>query len=90
MKYITLEQARQIAADKLVKISSESGEKCVIASINELEDKGWIFGYNSEAFIKYHRASHCLVGNVPLFVLKTGELRYLTNDEYNSFLQKEN
>ncbi|EPF73033.1 hypothetical protein GCM10025882_24250 [Acinetobacter gyllenbergii] len=90
MKNISLDTAKEIIETKLTKISKESGEKCVIASIHELKDDRWIFGYNTEAFIKYNKISHCLAGNIPFFVSKTGELRHLTNDEYNSFLKKEN
>lgn len=87
MKNISLDTAKEIIETKLIEISKESGEKCVIASINKLKDGGWIFGYNTEAFIKYNKISHCLAGNVPFFVSKTGELRYLSNNDLSFYIK---
>ncbi|MBE2166782.1 hypothetical protein IIQ43_19895 [Acinetobacter oleivorans] len=47
---ITFDVAKNLVEEELNKISNENGEECIIASIKEYPNKGWVFGYNTKNF----------------------------------------
>ena len=40
-------------------------------------ETGWLFSYNTVEFLKNNQSIYGLVGNLPLFISKDGELSYL-------------
>ena len=73
---ITFERAREIAADEIRHHEEMSGIPLAIADeyIVTHED-GWIFYWDTEAFVKHGDSSHPIAGNTPIVVLKDGTVR---------------
>lgn len=70
----TFEQAREIVRRKLDTLLGEMEFRILEASVAEFRE-GWIFGYQSAAFLETGNLSQALAGNIPMFVARTdGEI----------------
>ncbi len=69
-------QAEQRARQKLAEYG-EHGVECVLLDEHTLEEPfGWVFFYQSAAYLRSGETSDRLAGNSPLVVLRdTGEIR---------------
>lgn len=77
---IDLDKAREIALGYLKALESEVGQELSIASYEPAgADGGWIFFYNTSAYIGNGNISHALAGNGPLFVERDGRLTALSS-----------
>jgi len=75
---ITFDVAKNLVEEELNKISNENGEECIIASIKEYPNKGWVFGYNTKNYLIEKKFAHALAGNFPIFVSENGDLDYIS------------
>lgn len=64
----TVDEARKAALCQLDKLLSEPPRLALIDSATEEYPAGWVFYYQSAAYVKSGDAQHALVGNAPLFV----------------------
>ncbi len=74
---IEFEIAKQLVDQELSKVSQDNGTDCMIYSIKGDIETGWLFSYNTVEFLKNNQSIYALVGNLPLFFSKDGELSYL-------------
>ncbi|MBD9379151.1 YrhB domain-containing protein [Pseudoxanthomonas sp. PXM04] len=79
---IDLDKAQEIALGYLKALESEVGQELSIASYEPVgADGGWIFFYNTSAYIGSGNISHALAGNGPLFVERGGRLTALSSSD---------
>ncbi len=73
---IDKQRAIELMQKYLAHVESGVGEKLVIvAEATREKDFGWVFFYQSEAYLKSGEMSHMLLGNAPVIVDKnSGEL----------------
>ena len=71
---VSFDQAKAIAESRV--IADESNDEFAIAG-NEAIDEGWLFYYNSKAFIETGNFRDALAGNGPIFVDWNGAVREL-------------
>lgn len=77
---IDLDKAQEIALGYLKALESEIGQDLSIASYEPAgADGGWIFFYNTSAYLGGGNISHTLAGNGPLFIDKEGRLTALSS-----------
>jgi len=77
---IDLDKAREIALGYLKALESEVGQELSIASYEPVgADGGWIFFYNTSAYLGSGNISHALAGNGPLFVERDGRLTAISS-----------
>jgi hypothetical protein len=76
---IDLDKAREIALGYLKALESEVGQELSIARYEPVSaDGGWLFFYNTSAYLGSGNISHALAGNGPLFVGCDGRLTVLS------------
>jgi hypothetical protein len=67
-------EAAQRFLDEVIRPKHEV--EIVIAKCGEV-DEGWVFGYNSRAFLEHEDISSSLVGNGPIIVPRSGAAPYI-------------
>lgn len=77
---IDLNKAREIALGYLKALESEVGQELSIASYEQADaERGWIFFYNTSAYLGGGNISHALAGNGPLLIDREGQLVALSS-----------
>lgn len=77
---IDLNKAQEIALGYLKARESEVGQELSIARYEPAgADGGWIFFYNTSAYLGSGNISHALAGNGPLFVERDGRFTALSS-----------
>ncbi len=77
---IDLDKAQEIALGYLKALGSEVGNELSIARYEPVgTDGGWVFIYNTSAYLGSGNISHALAGNGPLFVERDGRLTALSS-----------
>lgn len=77
---IDLDKAQEIALGYLKALESEVGQELSIASYEPAgADGGWIFIYNTSAYLGSGNISHALAGNGPLLIDREGQLVALSS-----------
>ena len=75
---ISFDQAKTIAEETVRRFADANGDAFDIVS-HETIDQGWLFFYNSKAFIESGDPSARLVGNGPIFVDRNGAVAALSS-----------
>lgn len=77
---IDFDKAREIALAYLKDLELEVGQELSIARYEQADAfGGWIFFYNTSAYLGGGNISHALAGNGPLFIDKEGRLTALSS-----------
>jgi hypothetical protein len=73
---IGVTEARKIVRDYLDKLEADTGEELEVVDAETIERSfGWVFVYDSKAYLKTREFSDRLAGNAPLIVDRdTGKL----------------
>lgn len=75
---MTFEEAQKLVKAKLDKMESAGGLSSLKISSYKTEEFGWIFFYNTEAFLVEGDLSAQLAGNSPLIVDKNTGILHVT------------
>jgi hypothetical protein len=73
---ISFDQAKAIAESRVRAIGDAGNDEFAIVG-NEAIDEGWLFYYNSKAFIETGNFRDALAGNGPIFVDRSGVVKVL-------------
>jgi hypothetical protein len=73
---ILFDQAKAVAERKVRAIADACNDEFGIVG-NETIDEGWLFYYNSKAFIETGNVRDALAGNGPIFVDRNGAVTVL-------------
>jgi hypothetical protein len=72
---LSIDQATEIAKSYLAIASIEMGCKLVLAGPPKLEERGFLFAFNSKAYFETGDLNYALAGNFPFLVNSlTGEI----------------
>jgi hypothetical protein len=71
---ISFDQAKAIAERSVRAIAGACNDEFGIVG-NETIDEGWLFYYNSKAFIETGNSRDALAGNGPIFVDRSGVVK---------------
>jgi Immunity protein 35 len=75
---ISSDQAKLLAKKAVSALGAASEDEFLLIEGNTVEtDHGWVFFYNTREFIDTGEPTSSLVGNGPIFVSRTGEVREL-------------
>jgi Immunity protein 35 len=76
---LSLNDARIIANDYLRRMERSSGADLVLMDEQTLEEEfGWVFFYNSKAYLETGDFRHSLAGNAPFIVEKSNGSLHVT------------
>lgn len=78
MVSMKLEDAQQLAQARLRDLEAASGPLEILEAETRQTEKGWLFFYNSAAFIRSGSFLDALAGNGPLLVGDDGSVQALT------------
>lgn len=78
MNNVDAVRARALAEAKVYGMGNAMGEVFAISHAStQTVDKGWVFFYNTEEFLKTGNPLSALAGNGPLLVLRNGQVKVL-------------
>ena len=75
---ISLDQAKSLAKKAISLLGAASNDQFVIMEDKTVEtERGWVFFYNTQEFMKTRDPVSALAGNGPIFVKRSGDVREL-------------
>ena len=74
---ISFDRAKALAKERVAALAATNGDEFVLEDRTVEVHEGWVFFYNSRAFIQTRNPIFGLAGNGPILVDRQGTVRHL-------------